>query len=104
MPSAGAGQSSQIEESITEKSPILGLDRPVGDEADLVHQAALEGRATFRCIEPARAKPALPEYGRERPRRCEDLVESVPPRLANHRIGILSGGKSGKAQALTRVQ
>ena len=104
MPSARAGRSSQIEEPVAEKSSILGLDCPIGNKADLVHQAALESGAALRRVEPARAKLALPEHGRERSRRGEDLVESTPPRLANHRIGILSRRKAGKAQALTRAQ
>src|SRR5580704_14721257 len=104
MPSGRAAQSSQIEDPVAEEASILGLDRPVGNEADLVHQAALESGATFRRVEPARTKLALPEHGRERPRRGEHLVESTPPRLANYRIGILSYGKADKAQAVTRAQ
>ena len=104
MPIARAGGPSQIEKPVADKSSILGLDRPIGDEADLVHQAALESGATLRRVGPACAKLALPEHGRERPRRGEDLFESTPPPLANHRIGILSRGKADKAQALARAQ
>ena len=97
MPSAGPGRSSQIEEPVAQESSILGLNRAVGNKADMLHQSALESGATFRRVQPARAKLALPKHGRERPRPGKDLVESTPPRLPNHRIRILSRGKAGKA-------
>src|SRR5439155_10139997 len=101
---AGPGRSSQIEEPVAEESSILGLNRPIGNKADLIHQAALESSAAFRRVQPVSNKLAFPEHGRERPRRREDLIETTPPRLTNQRIRIFSRGKFGKAQALTWTQ
>ena len=69
MPSAGPGRSSQIEEPVAQESSILGLNRAVGNKADMVHQSALESGATFRRVQPARAKLALPKHGRDCPAR-----------------------------------
>ena len=42
MPRARAGRPTQLEEPVAEESSIFGLDRPVGNKADLLHQAMLE--------------------------------------------------------------